>query len=85
MSLPLCTPEKLECVRNIEVKNEECLQQCSGFWMEEEKEKEKEKEYSKEKIKKLSKQYWKNKGFYQFSNYLGIFSHIILILCIYIS
>ena len=70
MSLPLCTPEKLECVRNIEVKNEECLQQCSGFWMEEEKD---QKEYSREKIKKLSKQYWKNKGFYQFSNYFGIF------------
>ena len=32
MSLPLCTPEKIECVIKVkdEVKDEECLPQCSG-------------------------------------------------------
>ena len=33
MSMPLCTPEKLECVRNIEIESEECLPQCSGVWV----------------------------------------------------
>ena len=33
MLKPLCTPEKLECVRNIEIEGEECLPQCSGVWV----------------------------------------------------
>ena len=33
MSMPLCTPEKLECVRNVEIESEECLPQCFGVWV----------------------------------------------------
>ena len=33
MSLPLCSPDKIECVRNLETKNDDCLPQCSGLWV----------------------------------------------------
>ena len=33
MSLPLCTPDKIECVRNLETKYDDCLPQCSGLWV----------------------------------------------------
>ena len=33
MSMPLCTPEKLECVKNMEIESEECFLQCSGVWV----------------------------------------------------
>ena len=70
MSLPLCTPEKLECVNNIEVNDEGYLPQCSGFWMEFTKNSDGE-GLSKEKIIQVSKQYWNYKGFYKFSSYSG--------------
>ena len=71
MSLPLCTPEKIECVIKVkdEVKDEECLPQCSGFWMESSKNY--DEAFPKKKIIQLSKQYWNNKGYYKFSSYSG--------------
>ena len=33
MSLPLCTPDKLECVNNIKKEYDECLPQCAGIWI----------------------------------------------------
>ena len=77
MSLPLCTPDKIECVRNLETKYEECLPQCSGLWVN---------SYNKiktfrvgnseglgkKKIRDLSKHYWNYKGFYEFPSYKGI-------------
>ena len=30
MSLPLCSPDKLACSKNIQKQYEECLPQCSG-------------------------------------------------------
>ena len=70
MSLPLCTPEKIECVIKVkdEVKDEECLPQCSGLWVN---------SYSwfilgNKKIRDLSKHYWNYKGFYEFPSYKGM-------------
>ena len=77
MSLPLCTPDKIECVRNLQTKYEECLPQCSGLWVN---------SYNKiktfsvgnsvglgeKKIRDLSKHYWNYKGFYEFPSYKGI-------------
>ena len=65
MSLPLCLPEKLDCAQNIKAIYEECLPQCSGFWMEFTKNSDGE-GLSKEKIIQLSKQYWNYRGFYSF-------------------
>ena len=77
MSLPLCTPDKIECVRNLETKYEECLPQCSGLWVNSYN---KDKTFTVEnsvglgdkKILELSKQYWNYKGFYEFPSYKGI-------------
>ena len=33
MNLPLCTPDKIDCVRNIETEYKECLPHCSGLWV----------------------------------------------------
>ena len=67
--MPLCTPDKIDCVRNIETKYEECLPQCSGLWVNSF-DKEKNINLNKEKSK-LSKQYWNYKGFYKFLDYKG--------------
>ena len=67
MSLPLCQPEDLKCVKNISYN--ECLPQCSGLWIRN------PQNFSdageKFKISKLSKQYWNFKGFYKFSDSKG--------------
>ena len=76
MSLPLCAPEQMECVLNIEVKK--CLPQCSGLFFENYEVEIESKMISaglisnraKEvKISKLSKQYWNYKGFYKFTTF----------------
>ena len=33
MSLPLCTPDRNECIKTIEKEYEGCLPQCSGLWV----------------------------------------------------
>ena len=67
MSLPLCQPEDLKCVKNISYN--ECLPQCSGLWIRN------PQNFSdaggKFKISKLSKQYWNFKEFYKFSDSKG--------------
>ena len=70
MLLPLCTPDKIECVENIETKYKECLPQCSGVWILGLLSKPL---VSREKLKitKLSKQYWNYKGFYKFPIHEG--------------
>ena len=70
MFLPLCLPEKLDCAQNIKAIYEECLPQCSGFWMESSKNY--DEAFPKKKIIQLSKQYWNNKGYYKFSSYSGM-------------
>ena len=77
MSLPLCTPDYIECVRNIETKYEECLPQCSGLWVNSVlKNEEIDIDINKAK---LSQQYWNYKGFYKFPNYDGKVSEIKLL------
>ena len=71
MSLPLCTPDKIDCVRNIETKYEECLPKCSGLWVNRFKKDKILNLNEKLKLSKLSKQYWNYKGFYKFSSYTG--------------
>ena len=75
MSLPLCTPDKIDCVGNIETKYEECLPKCSGLWVNSF---DKEKNINLDKqIWQLSEQYWNYKGYYEFSRFKGYlkFSH----------
>ena len=70
MSLPLCLPEKLDCVQNIKATYEECLPQCSGVWITNYEGKKYEEirdnpDYNVDKkISKLSAQYWNYKGFH---------------------
>ena len=76
MSLPLCTPEKIECVRNLETRYAECLPQCSGLWvnsfdMDQTFAVENSVGLGDKKINELSKQYWNYKGFYEFPMYAG--------------
>ena len=86
MSLPLCTPDKNECVRNLETKYKECLPQCSGLWVRFSEDENFDKDKISFKDKKLeslnyilSKQYWNYKGFYKFPNYDGKVSEIKLL------
>ena len=79
MSLPLCTPDKIECVTNLETEYEECLPQCSELWINSFY---KDKTFTvgnsvglgDKKILELSKQYWKYKGFYKFPSFKGCLS-----------
>ena len=66
MSLPMCLPEKLECVQNTKTTYEECLPQCSGLWITnyEGKKYGEIRDYNVDKlISKLSEQYWNYRGF----------------------
>ena len=58
MNLPLCTPDKIDCVRNIETEYKECLPQCSGLWV---------LSYNQEKGLKGGQQSLKRNNFYQAS------------------
>ena len=80
MSLPLCTPVKIECVRNLETKYEECLPQCSGLWVRFSEDEKSFRDINLELLNdKLSKQYWNYRGFYKFPNYDGKVSEIKLL------
>ena len=81
MFLPLCLPEKLDCVQNIKATYEECLPQCSGVWITnyEGKKYEEIRDYNIDKdISKLSEQYWNYKGFHdKFKNFpKGTFAEV---------
>ena len=68
--MPLCTPDQMECMRNITIDEAKCGQKCSGLLVP---------SYYKDNVKNedwirsfhsnksaLHEAYWKYKGFYKF-------------------
>ena len=65
--MPLCTPEKIKCFNKLKIDGKDCFNQCSGLLVTSYDE-----EFIKvadtkniKNIKKLTKDYWKYKGFYK--------------------
>ena len=62
----MCTPEKIECVFNISTpENTKCFKKCSGLLVTTF-DKYEMTQQSKQFISKLTNDYWKYKGFYNF-------------------
>ena len=64
MQTPVCAPEQMECVANISIESQDCLNKCSGLQVASF---DASKKYQLEKfLSKLSTDYWNYKGFFKF-------------------
>ena len=62
----MCPPDKMKCVASVDVEDESrCLKKCSGLLVTTFDEYQM-KEQSKQFVEKLSTEYWRYKGFYEF-------------------
>ena len=68
IQIPICTTTvQMACVANISVEKQECLKKCSGLLVTSYDSNQKYK--SERLISKLSKEYWKYKGYFKFQNF----------------